>query len=345
MRLALLFVFGMLSLLLLQQSGPAGVDWAPVWAAGKLSLTDPLLVYDFDLVTALQPEPFGSLKDRPFIYPPTALLLFALFSLIPFAVSFALFATASFLWWAWLTARAKSDALLVAVSPPVVLAAMAGQPTLIVAALVLLACLNFKRPVVAGILLGIAVALKPTLLVLAPVALLAGRQWIAILAACLTAVLLALLSIAAFGLESWTLWLESIPKFRRLFAESPLLLRSAVTPYALGLRSGISAGWVIPVMAVIAIPTVWLAFSKERPAVERTAVLIGGSLLVSPYAMFYELAALAPFAVASKRPLDFLVAAVWGMSLFITASVAGLAAVFVRAASNLMQGTIRGPAG
>ena len=54
-----------------------GADWAPLWIAGKLAWADPAKVYDFDFVTALQAPLLGHVDHRPFIYPPSALLLIA----------------------------------------------------------------------------------------------------------------------------------------------------------------------------------------------------------------------------------------------------------------------------
>lgn len=328
MRLALLALFAAFTFLLARQWGPYAADWAPLWVAGKLALTEPLRVYDFELVTALQAEPFREVIDRPFIYPPSALLLFVPLSLIPFWASFALFSAASLVWFAWVSHKAGSDALLVAAAPPVALAAITGQPSLLVAGMVLLACMS--PPVLAGVLFGIAATIKPTLLILAPVALIAGRQWVTIGSACAAGAAVCLMSLAAFGWESWALWLEAMPRFQELIARSPNFLRTAVTPYALGIRLGFESVWIIVAMAALAVPAVWLAFRNDTPALERSAILMGGALLVSPYAMFYELAVLAPLVVSRLKLIDSLVAAVWGLSLFWNASVAGLIAVFAR---------------
>lgn len=332
MRLALLALFAAFTFLLARQSGPYGADWAPLWTAGKLALTEPLNVYDFELLTALQAEPFREVTDRPFIYPPSALLLFTPFSLIPFWVSFALFSSASLVWFVWNAHKAGSDALLVTLAPPVALAAIAGQPTLLVAGLILLACLS--PPLLAGVLFGLAAIIKPTLLLLAPVALIAGRQWAVICSACLTAGTIWLASMAVFGWEIWVLWLDALPRFQELIARSPHFLRTAVTPYALSVRLGYESIWIIVAMSTIVMPAVWFAFRHEATAVERSAILMGGALLVSPYAMFYELAVLAPLVLSRLKPVDSLVAAVWALSLFWNASVVGLAAVFARTLSR-----------
>ena len=66
----------------------------------------------------------------------------------------------------------------------------------------------------------------------------------------------------------------------------------------------------------------------------RMVAVVGGSLLVSPYAMNYELAALAPVVLTMRREklVDLAVPLVWAVALFFNASLAGLAAVYLWAA-------------
>src|SRR5205814_7022046 len=59
-----------------------------------------------------------------------------------------------------------------------------------------------SRPILAGVLLGL-LAYKPQLAVLAPFALLAGREWRALAAAILSQIALGLLSLLVLGAEPW----------------------------------------------------------------------------------------------------------------------------------------------
>lgn len=327
-RILLLYVFGALSFQLLRGNG-YGADWAPLWTAGKLALSEPALVYDFELVTRLQTEPFREVVDRPYIYPPSALLLFTPLSLIPFWISFAAFSVSALLGLVWVCWRLGGDPLLVATAPPVILMAVAGQPTLLVLLLVLIACARLDR---SGVLLGLAAVLKPTLLLLAPVALIAGGHWRALGVAAATAAIAVLASVIAFGAEPWFLWIESLPRFQQLIMERENFLRTAVTPYAFAARLGFESVLVIVGGALVALPAVWIVFSRRFDPPMRAAVMMGGALLVTPYAMFYELAVLAPAlaALALARWRDLIVPTIWAACLFVNLSVVGLIFAFAR---------------
>src|ERR1700759_2003739 len=55
---------------------PLGVDYLPLWTAGRMAWTAPGHVYDFAAVTHAQNWLLPGLKwMRPYAYPPTALLV------------------------------------------------------------------------------------------------------------------------------------------------------------------------------------------------------------------------------------------------------------------------------
>ncbi|MGH6970079.1 MAG: hypothetical protein ACREEQ_00580, partial [Caulobacteraceae bacterium] len=65
---------------------PVGIDFMPMWEAGRESLTHPDRIYNFTGLTRLQRPMLEHFHGpRPFVYPPTALVLFAPFGLAPFA--------------------------------------------------------------------------------------------------------------------------------------------------------------------------------------------------------------------------------------------------------------------
>ena len=66
-----------------------------------------------------------------------------------------------------------------------------------------------RRPVLAGVLLGV-LTYKPQLFLMVPVALLAGGHWKAIAAGIVTTALLALLSLALLGPDLWHQWLQTL---------------------------------------------------------------------------------------------------------------------------------------
>ena len=155
----LLFCYASLDIILVLVFKEAG-DWAPLWAAARAAWSDPSSIYDFALITEAQRPILGATDVRPFIYPPTALLFIAPFAWLPFAASFIAFigiTGAAFVREGFRIGAHRG--LLVA--PPVVLAALVGQTAFLVVALALAALSRLRsQPAAAGILLGLAVAIK-----------------------------------------------------------------------------------------------------------------------------------------------------------------------------------------
>lgn len=317
-----------------------GDDWGPLWVAGHLAWTNPIKAYDFDLVSSLQQPLAGAIAERPFVYPPSALMLFAPLALVPFMISFGIFVVASLVAFERASARIGAQVLLLFLAPAVVLAAMAGQPTLLVAALILFALLKLEENELhAGVLFGIAAMIKPPLLLLAPIGLAGGGYWRAFAASAVTAVAIGLASVALFGVDSWLAWLSALPRFDALVTGFPPLLRNALTPHAMAVRMGLPPAAAGYCAAVIAIPVAWMALARTKDVRIRLVALVGGALLVSPYAMNYELAGLAPAvaAMSFRRTRDCVVPAIWAASLFLNVSILGLVAVYGWAVVRLVS--------
>jgi len=275
---------------------PAGIDFQPLWAGVRVALAEPARLYDFAHVTALQGWPLGPEKLRPFAYPPTAALLLAPFAALPFWAAYGLWTatTGALFLAAGLKARLPWWFILL---PPVALVAYCGQVTFLVGGLMLLALALKDRPLTAGLLWGLAACVKPQLLVLAPVALIAEGRWRTLAAAGLTGLAVAGLSAASFGVEIWRGWLAALPRFQAVVFGDPSLVADAITPYALLERFGVPGAWAY-VLAPEAVTVVWLAFRRSDDLAVRLAAVAGGALLISPYAMHYETALLAPAAAA-----------------------------------------------
>jgi hypothetical protein len=316
-----------------------GVDWAPLWLAGGLAWSEPLRAYDFALLTHLQAPMFGVIPPRPFIYTPATLMLLAPFGLIPFYAALAAFVAPSLALLAAASRPIRANPAVLLLAPPVLLAAFAGQPTLLVAALLLFALAALPDDErLAGLLFGVCAVIKPQLLLLVPLALLAGRHWRALASAAATTALLCLASLALFGFEAWRAWFEALGQFRALFESSEPLLQGSVTPQAFAALHGFETGAVAAIAVLIAVPAAWIAFRRGCDLSIRLAIIVGGALLLSPYAMNYELAALAPAVAAMdiKKRANLVLALVWGSSLFLQASLIGLLAIYGWALARLV---------
>jgi len=294
-----LVIFGALSLGTLQllKLQPAGVDFAGLWAGGRAALTDVGRLYDFHYVSELQGWPLGVGRLRPYAYPPSALLLFVPFALAPWNLSYAIWTvlTGGFFAWAGVRAGAPKWFMLI---PWVAFAAFCGQATFLLGGLVIAAMLvNDERPILAGVLLGAAAAVKPQLLMLLPLALIAEGRWRTIVATGVTGLGLCALSAAVFGLQPWFEWLDALPRFERLVSGARLLVANAITPYS-ALTYFHMNGALALLLAPVSLGWVWLTFRRGADLFDRTIALFGGAFLISPYAMNYELALFAPATAA-----------------------------------------------
>ena len=308
-----------------------GADWAPLWVAGRQAWTDAARVYDFDLMTSLQAPLLGHVDHRPFIYPPSALLIVAPLALLPFQASLFAVSAGSLALLAWAARPFGGDRALLLIAPPVLLCAIAGQPSLAVGALAAAAVTRLgSRDLVAGLLLGVAAAIKPTLFLLAPIALLSGGHWRALLWSGVTAAAIALISGAVFGFGTWALWLGALPGFQQLVLGEPSLLSSTITPYATAVRFGVDPRIAMLAAALVALPVVGFVFARTRDCGARLVALLGGGLLIAPYSMNYELALLAPAVLSARltEPRRLVLPTVWAASLCSGASLLGLLAVY-----------------
>lgn len=300
---------------------PAGADFLCFWTGGRVALDEPSRLYDFAHVSALQPSAwtFGSL--RPYINPPAALLLFAPLSRLPFWASYALLMLISLSTLAVAGARVRAPWWLLLL-PAVAFSIYCGQFTLLLGGLILLGLGARDRPWLAGVFYGLAACLKPQLLILLPVALAADRQWRTVLATGATGVVVCGLSALVFGLQPWFDWFAALPRFHQLVLGERSLLLSSIAPYARLAALGWNGAWAW-VLAPAAIWGVWTTFRGAAPWPDRLIALVGGALLIAPYAMNYELALFVPAVAAyltrtedRRWPLYAVAATVYAMDAF-----------------------------
>jgi hypothetical protein len=267
-------------------------DFAYFWAAAKSqapydppALAGPL--------TGLIPG-----EVHYFSYPPTFLLLVQPLGLVSLASGYVGWCAASAALFCW-SARAQLHASrlgwltpVLLITPVVVWPLIAGQTTLLVAAAVYMAFRFECRPVLAGLLLGVALCIKPQICFLAPAALLMTRNWNAVFVAGAACLALASAATLAFGAGIWTDWLGSTAGYLEVNAQDPLSRR-------------VLAIW--PVWLKIAALAGGLAVMVARRAdkMELIIAALVTSLLASPHAMQYDAALLAPAAMAMFARLDW----------------------------------------
>jgi hypothetical protein len=227
----------------------------------------------------------------PFPYPPSALPLMAPFGLLPFWLAFWLWTLLSAVAFWTAARRITSGLLLTFVTPPMILALVLGQTTLWIGALLIWSVILLpSRPLVAGLLLGITAAIKPQFVILVPIALLAGRHWLAIVGSAggLAAMLLLSLPFGFFLWHDWASVLGEHPAIVSGYGLNVLGTSPMMALKVLGLPLYLHAAFV-----GLAIWLVWRAFKADDVKL-RVLVLLAATLLATPYAIRYELAMLAP---------------------------------------------------
>jgi alpha-1,2-mannosyltransferase len=229
---------------------PFGRDFISFYAASNLVLAGHAAdVYVVAAHEAVEHRIFSEGDYSAFFYPPLFLLICAPLAKLPFFVALS----------GWLaTSMTACVAVLRRLAPPrlgllpllafpgVFMTIAHGQNAFLTTALMGGALLVLeRRPVLAGILFG-ALAFKPHFGLLVPVFLLASGRWRALFAAGTTVLLLALISLAAFGAETWHGFLEitsfsrevleqnrvGYEKMQSVFAMVRLLGGSVATSYA-----------------------------------------------------------------------------------------------------------------
>lgn len=287
---------------------PLGIDFMPMWSAAREAFPHPGRVYDFVGLTHFErPLLAHSFFQgvRPFVYPPSALLAFLPFSALPFDVANALWTglgLVAVLWVTFAHVRFPRTLTLVAMAltPASVLVLVTGQVTFLVAALAVAALYALRgRPALAGALFGIAGALKPQALVLLPLALLATREWRTLITAGATVAIAIVASAVLFGADAWAQWIAAVPRFQRMVMNAPGLERGMITPTALGHTLKLDPGALDVWRAAFALGAAamaWMVFRRTVDPARRLAALLGGGLFVTPYAMHYDAALLAPAA-------------------------------------------------
>ena len=270
---------------------------------GKLAI-----VYDTAALTHLQNTLYAArlpyeIGFRPFLYPPLWLLDLLPFGVLPIGAAVAVFLIATAAAGGVTLSRIglRLEAVLaILAAPAAVWVVIAGQNTFLSVALLYggFALLE-RRPVLAGVLLG-ALAYKPQVWLLVPLALLCARQWRVLAAMAATVMALSLVTLALFGVDLWADFLVAARRastgaaaaemYTRVHAHMTTLLASAKM---LGAGDGLAMGLQLA-GSLAAVGAVIFAFARHASSPARTAVLVTATFLVSPYTLNYDLLLLMP---------------------------------------------------
>lgn len=283
-----------------------GRDFVNLWVGGRLLAEGHWqTLFDVFAYRAALHEIFSPhLAPHVWSYPPTSFLLAEPLAALPYGTALAVWTLAGLALFAAaarigfdirLTQRALGIAL---VAPALVLNVICGQNGFLTAALMAGGILMLdRRPVIAGVLIGL-LSFKPHLgIVLAP-ALLALGAWTAIASAAATAVGMALLSVALYGIEPWRAFVATtVPLQGRFLSHfEGFFVNMLVSPYASFRAFGLSHGPAMAVQSLLALIVVVacaMAVRRTRDADIRLHLVATATFLATPYALTYDLPVIA----------------------------------------------------
>lgn len=300
--LAILVWIGLSDGLIDPNGKPLGTDFSNVYAAGELANRgEAAAAYDPGRQHAAEKEVFGG-REVPFYgwhYPPMFLAVAALLALLPYGWALL----------AWMVATMPAYLAVVRAilpRPEAIVSALAfpaafvnlghGQNGFLTAALLggALVLLD-RKPVVAGILIGL-LAYKPQFGILIPVVLAASGRWTVFLSATVCVALSALATLAVFGPEIWLAFAESSAFTRTVVLEAGGTGWAKIQSLFSALRLwGASPSMAYVAQAALAAfilaSLLWL-WRGHAAGELKAAALAAGSLLATPYVLDYDMVVL-----------------------------------------------------
>ncbi len=295
-----------------------GRDFLNLWMYGRALFEggDPALFYYVATYNSALAQMLGAgYPGQNWPNPPTALVVMAPFGLLTYFPALMAWCAVSALAF-WLAGRREVADLrtlaVVAVSPAALLCVLSGQSSLLTAAalLAIFAQLD-KRPLLAGVLIGL-LTVKPQLGILFPFALIASGRWRVFLAAGVTALALLAASVALGGIESWHAYVvKALPLQREVLQDAAGTAMPFHPTLFMNIRGlvGNRIGEIIQLaFTLAAIVAVSAAFRWRRDGDPRMlqALFFACTVSASPYMGAYDLLPLTFAAVAliAEKNLD-----------------------------------------
>jgi hypothetical protein len=281
-----------------------GTDFLSFWTAGRM-LVQHGDVYDQAAHIAAQQAYFAQPGAfTAYFYPPGFLPFCWPLGWLPYFPALAvwllttgaLFAFSITRWMRAFPIKAPAWLLIVAF-PATIIQITHGQTAFLSAGLLTLGILLIRlRPIVAGALFGFA-TLKPQFGMLMPIVLLLTGQWRVGVTAVITAMALAGLSAALFGVQAWPHWYALTQSARTAMDAGTVGYAKMVSPFAAMMLLGASSwlAYAVQGCVILAIATMLASVSRRRSYTPQLgALLLVGGVLVTPFALDYDMLLLTP---------------------------------------------------
>jgi hypothetical protein len=292
-----------------------GRDFLNFWMYGRAAWEpDPSRFYDPHLYNDALAALLG--PDYPgqnWSYPPSILMLAAPFGRIgylPAVLCWTVLGLALFVWVMRRQIRddlgAHRNLLLVPIlfSPAAIFCLISGQSSFVTAAMLLsiMAALD-RRPVMAGILIGL-LTLKPQLGLLFPIILIASGRWRVFVAASITALLVAGVTTSLFGPQVWIDFIQKGLPAQNIVLSDPDLIGTPYYPTIFMNVRGLGASYAVAMtvqaaFSTFAIGAAFFVFRYRQHADRqlRDALFFACAICAVPYLLSYDTLALTCLAV------------------------------------------------
>jgi hypothetical protein len=283
---------------ILGQSAPYPFDdFFAIWSYAKVVMTHPAsTLYDFSrLHTAQVALGMAPASEKPFPYPPVFIFMVLPLGLLSYLNAYAVWMGVTLFSYTCAVCRGSRPlGLMLAgtwLAPATTFNVAGGQSGFLLGALLIGGIrLMERRPVAAGVLFGL-LSYKPQFGILVPVMLVAARQWRCIAATCMTLVVLAGISILAFGTEIWVDWLHSLSTYSTWFNHRMIgrLFRTTVYDnfHLLGLSPEVITTAQI-IATALGVILVWVSFRRGQRECA-VPIMLAATCLAVPHAFIYDM--------------------------------------------------------
>ncbi|NTW56044.1 MAG: DUF2029 domain-containing protein [Chlorobiaceae bacterium] len=282
---------------------PFGYDFITYWAASKLALTGHAQdAYNSSLLFKAQQiaVPAAWRNSYTWFYPPAFFLLVLPFALLPYILAYWAFMLSTLCAFALVMRRivqGKIAIWIIAAFPGLWVNLFFGQNAFLTATLAGSALLGIeRRPVLAGLLIGLLAAIKPHLALLFPVALLAIGAWRTIITAALTAITCTSIGTITLGIGVLNGFIANLDHARLMLENGFIPWSRMPTVFAFLRLIGIPVALTYVIHFVFAsgvVILVWHVWRRCQDQNLRGAALMTGTFLISPYLLDYDLVWLA----------------------------------------------------
>ncbi|MCA8888854.1 MAG: DUF2029 domain-containing protein, partial [Parvularculaceae bacterium] len=283
---------------------PLGSDFFSFWTAGNMaaeqgaaSTYDPILNYQMQQRLLNDPDPFF----LPFLHPPQFLFLAIALAGLPYVAAWLTFSGVTMgCYVAAMRKLAPDGAALLAIiaAPAAFLNFTHGQTGFLIAALFAGALFFLdKRPLVAGLLIGL-LAFKPQYGVFFPLVLLITGRWRVIFAAAAAVIAQAGAATLAFGPGIWSAFMEKAEFARTVVLENGAVkwatnqsVYSALRAFGAPNAAAYGVQMIFAAALAASLVVLWRSDLDQRL---KSAGLVIAAFLATPYALDYDLILLAP---------------------------------------------------